>query len=601
MHRGGVDPGDDKMGAARATAPRAREAGTLDWRTVDRALLGIKRSRCALDADEARWLREAEQVRIWNPLGMVSMHDYLERRLAYSPRTAQERMRVARALGALPELTTALANGTFAYSAVRELSRVATPATEAAWIAAATGKSLRQIEELVADHRPGDNPDDPPDPQARTHVVRFELSAETFVLLRQARSLLDDEHGENLADDAFVAALCHGVLDGAPATEPTGRARFQIAMTVCRRCRQGWQEGAGAQIAVGPAAVDRALCDAQHIGSIDGAAPERAYQDIAPSVVRFVWRRDGGRCRIDGCRSARGLELHHIVHRADGGSHDASNLVLACSSCHQAHHAGLLAISGTADRLEVRRFDVAPAHGTHGAAAASFAACTQVRIADGAIGPVSTTSGSASVASPERGRGATRIDAGSEPEQATVAAGGEHRADDVDDLTVAAGCTGDQVQETMVAPERRAHVNTSAAATAGTGHHRGAVTRVTNVHLHGEARTASAATPACRARGSTVAGVIDEHRAHRRVRDDRPARAVATPVSAGARDAHVDAGDKLTFAMLRARAGDALVGLGWKRAVAHRAVADALAAAGGEMTLERLIFESLRRCPVPKA
>jgi len=127
---------------------------------------------------------------------------------------------------------------------------------------------------------------------------------------------------------------------------------------VCARCRHGWQEGAGVQVPVGAAAVERAMCDAQHVGSVDGDVPERAYQDIPPSVARLVWRRDGGRCRVPGCRSARGLELHHLVHRADGGGHDASNLVLACSACHQAHHAGTLTITGTADRLEVRR----PAH-----------------------------------------------------------------------------------------------------------------------------------------------------------------------------------------------------------------------------------------------
>jgi hypothetical protein len=89
--------------------------------------------------------------------------------------------------------------------------------------------------------------------------------------------------------------------------------------------------------------------------AIDGPAPERAHQDIPPSVARFVWHRDGGCCRVPGCRSARGIELHHVVHRADGGSHEALNLILACSSCHGAHHAGRLTISGTADHLEVRR------------------------------------------------------------------------------------------------------------------------------------------------------------------------------------------------------------------------------------------------------
>src|SRR5882757_2571052 len=135
-----------------------------DWQVVDRALRSIKHRRAGLDAEEARWLREAEALQIWKPLGMVSALDYMERVLGYGPRAAQDRLRVARALGTLPQLTAALAHGELPFSAVRELTRVATPATEASWVASATGKNLRQIEELVADHHPGDRPDDPPDP-----------------------------------------------------------------------------------------------------------------------------------------------------------------------------------------------------------------------------------------------------------------------------------------------------------------------------------------------------------------------------------------------------------------------------------------------------
>src|ERR1700733_991136 len=270
MLDGGVEEAMAEISPAPTWAhePPPRNAG-LDWKVVDRALRSIRRRRATLDAEEARWLREAEALQIWRPLGMVSMLDYPERVLGYAPRTGQDRLRVARALGNLPQLTAALSTGELPFSAVRELTRVATPATEASWVAAATDKNLRQIEELVADHRPGDRPDDPPAPEARTHVVRFELSAETFALLRQARTVLDDDHGTNLPDDAFIAALCGAALDEAPQGEPTGRAKFQIAVTVCQRCRQGWQEGAGARVAIDPAAVDRVLCDAQHIGSID--------------------------------------------------------------------------------------------------------------------------------------------------------------------------------------------------------------------------------------------------------------------------------------------------------------------------------------------
>jgi HNH endonuclease len=390
MLREGIEQATIEIEPALTWAPEHRTAARPDWRTVDRALREIGKRRAALDADEARWLREAEALQIWRPLGMVSALDYFERVLGYAPRTAQERLRVARALGALPQLTAALTVGELTFSAVRELTRVATPATEASWIAASRGKNLRQIEGLVADHRPGDRPDDPPDPEARTHVVRFELSAETFARLRQARQVLDDEHGTSLPDDAFIAALCDAVLDRAPGAESTGRAKYQIAVTVCRRCRQGWQEGSGAQIAIDPAAVDRALCDAQHIGSIDGAAPERAHQDIPPSVSRFVWRRDGGRCRVDGCRSSRGLELHHVVHRADGGGHEAGNVVLLCSACHMAHHRGALAISGTAEHLEIRRVEQATPLVNGGYQAAStIASASAVAHAETADVPIS--------------------------------------------------------------------------------------------------------------------------------------------------------------------------------------------------------------------
>ena len=336
-------------------AATCQSAATQDWRVVHQALRSIANRIAGLDAEEARWLREAEALKIWRPLGMVSAIDYMERVLGYAPRTAQDRLRVARALGALPQLTAALAHGELAFSAVRELTRVATPATEDAWIEKAIGKNLRQIEMLVADHHLGDRPDDPKDPAARMHVVRLELTAETFALLRQARQAIDDDHGTSVSEDQLIAKLCAAALDVAPASEQTGRARFQIAVTVCERCGQGWQHGAGAKIAIDAAAVDRALCDAQHIGSIDGAAPERAHQDVSPSVARFVWHRDGGRCRVPGCRSSRGLELHHVVHRADGGGHDANNLVMLCSSCHQSHHAGTLAIRGSAKDLEVER------------------------------------------------------------------------------------------------------------------------------------------------------------------------------------------------------------------------------------------------------
>jgi Holliday junction resolvasome RuvABC DNA-binding subunit len=338
--------------------------GELSWDVVHAQLTKIAKRRAALDADEARWLRHAEALQIWKPLGMVNALDYLERTLGYAPHAAHERLRVARSLAGLPQMELAFAEGRLGFSAVRELTRVATPATEAAWVDAAVGKSLREIEPMVADHQPGDHPDDPPTPELRTRKVSFELPPETYAVFRQAHQVLDDEHGRRLEPHELIDVLARRAIAAAPVSESTGRATFQIAVMQCPCCKQAYQEGGGELVPVGAAVVERAACDAQWIGSIaDGAeARVKASQGIPPATVRFVHRRDHGRCRVPGCRSTRCLEIHHIIHRADGGTNDIWNLILVCSSCHQAHHDGRLAISGTADKLAVVRPAEARSH-----------------------------------------------------------------------------------------------------------------------------------------------------------------------------------------------------------------------------------------------
>jgi hypothetical protein len=334
----------------------ARVDARVDWKRVDRELRAIARKRAALDAEEARWLREAERLQIWRPLGMVSAFDYMERVLGYTPHTARERLRVAKALAELPAIGESFEGGELSFSAIRELTRVATSDTDSEWRDFAIGKTVREIEDSVSSHAPGSRPGDPADPVIRPRILRVELRPDTYARFRQVRTMLSDEKQRHLDDDELIAALCDIALDGASSSsESQGRARYQVSMTVCAHCKQGWQHGGGAKIPVDEAAVERALCDAQRIGSIDGDTPERAHQDIPPKLRRFIWHRDGGRCQTPGCRSTRNLEIHHIEAIVDGGQHVASNCTLRCGSCHHAHHDGRLTITGTApDKLETR-------------------------------------------------------------------------------------------------------------------------------------------------------------------------------------------------------------------------------------------------------
>src|SRR4029079_7240907 len=123
-------------------------------------------------------------------LGYGSFAEYIERLFRYSPRFTLERLRVAEALEELPEIRTQLSDAKVSWSVARELTRVSTPKTESAWLRAAHGRTVREVERLVSGHRPGDEPGDPADPAARRHVLRLELSAEALATFREALAKL---------------------------------------------------------------------------------------------------------------------------------------------------------------------------------------------------------------------------------------------------------------------------------------------------------------------------------------------------------------------------------------------------------------------------
>ncbi len=324
------------------------------WKRVHGELTRLARSKGAYDAEEARWLLEGKRVRVHEPLGYSTFLSYLEHVFGYGPRMAGERLRVAEALVGLPAMNDALASGELCWSAVRELTRVAVPATEAEWIAAARGKSMREVEDMVSGRRPGDRPGDPADMGAKRHVLRLEISGDTLAAFREARRRIDLDVGHSLDDDEAMRMLAHYALGG---PSDTGRAAYQVAMTICEQCGRGTRDGAGRELAVEQPEIEAACCDAQHIGNthVDGV-PGKATQTIPPRIRRLVYRRAHGRCEVPGCRAARFLEIHHIVPRAKGGTHDPSLLILICSAHHLQVHRGALRVSGTApDHLEFGR------------------------------------------------------------------------------------------------------------------------------------------------------------------------------------------------------------------------------------------------------
>jgi hypothetical protein len=318
---------------------------TTDWHVAHERLGSLARMRAGLDEEEGRWLLAAWRQRVHARLGYGSFGEYVGRLFGYGARLVQEKLRVAEALEGLPAMKDALKAGQICWSALRELTRVATAESELDWLASAQGKTVRDVEKLVAGLGPGSRPTDERDPAIARHVLRFEVTGEVLATVREALAKLQRDAGEALDDDAALLLLARAVLEG-PSDE--GRSSYQVALTVCEHCQRAYQQGQGELIEVGPEVLEMASCDAQHVGRVDGAhvgaSSPRAVQDIAPAVRRRVLRRDRGRCQVPTCRHATWVDVHHVVPREEGGGHEPENLVTLCGAHHRALHRGTLAV-----------------------------------------------------------------------------------------------------------------------------------------------------------------------------------------------------------------------------------------------------------------
>jgi hypothetical protein len=350
------------------------------WVLAHEDVLGIARERAGLECREGACLLGALRQRVHQHLGYGGFPEYTDRHLGYGRRTTDDKLRTAQALEHLPELARAQREGRLPPSAIRELARVATAETENAWLEAAAGRRVREVERLVSGRARGDLPTELPRPELERHVLRFDVSAETLAAFRDAIGRIRELAGAPLEDDAALLMMARIVSSSTPprADEPSpshpepanetdvgnehtevkraGRARYQISVFVCERCSGAFQPAGPDLVAISPAMLAAARCDARHDAGSTASAHmgppcmpgTRTTQTIAPSIRRRVLQRAKHRCQIPGCRHTLDLDVHHIVPRADGGGHDPANLIVLCPAHHRANHAGQLLITGTA-------------------------------------------------------------------------------------------------------------------------------------------------------------------------------------------------------------------------------------------------------------
>ncbi len=358
----------------------------LAWTTIDEAIVRLAQQKGALDVEIGRCLLVAQRERVERRLGFGSFVEYVERRLGYDARTTHERLRVARALEALPRLAALLRAGARSWSAVRELTRVATPETEEAWVEASDRMTVRQVEAMVAGHAPGARPEDAPDPLLATHRLVVELSPEELAEWREAAEKIRTELGPAASTREVLRAMVRRELGARPNSE----AGYQTAVTLCAGCERTWMRAGGDAMEVEPAVGDCARCDSEVVGVVEGEGVGEGHADAGagggahvgaadvPDVLRHlvargggralarvfasvigaprsmtpklraaVRTRDRGRCVVPGCRHVRFVDLHHLRWRVDGGANTVENVISLCTQHHARLHAGELAIEGS--------------------------------------------------------------------------------------------------------------------------------------------------------------------------------------------------------------------------------------------------------------
>ncbi len=248
------------------------------WQTIDQTLLGLAARAGDLDAEIGRWLVAAAREGVHRYFGFASLAEYVERRLGFDARTTRERLRVARALESLPEVRRSLASGERPWSAVREITRVATPENESAWVARTDRMTVRQIERLVAGRKPGDDPTDAKDPLLVSRRVAFELEAEAYAEWSEAREAVRRVIGPGASDKEVFRGMCEIALGRRDEAKPG----YQVSLTVCTRCDRTWRQSGPDAIEVPPSVGECAACDAEIVGftCVDEGVAEPA--DAAP-------------------------------------------------------------------------------------------------------------------------------------------------------------------------------------------------------------------------------------------------------------------------------------------------------------------------------
>lgn len=358
-------------------------------------LVGYAGQLAALTARFLELLAEFDTRSAWSGAGILSCAHWLSWRTGMTLRTAQDHVRVSRALTELPLIQAAFGKGELTYSKVRAITRVATPEREPELLNVATSATAEQVERVVRAIRKVErNKPDPEPPIESSGRWKWNYDGSLSVTLRlsaldgaaflagavraeyeRTRTEGDPDVPQNVAEQACVGPDAPKPHRDLWRHVPSNIAPAVLTMADTARTTIHMPHIApGAEVIIhshlacadstgpvplpdphldnGPALTDAETEEAQCCATVSTAVEkggirlrwgrERRYP--TRRLVQYITQRDRT-CRHPGCGRTRYLHIHHVKPWSRNGETDPDNLILLCSTHHRALHRGAFAIT----------------------------------------------------------------------------------------------------------------------------------------------------------------------------------------------------------------------------------------------------------------
>jgi hypothetical protein len=314
-------------------------------------------------------LAEFDRRRLYLPAGFSSLFAYCIEVLRLSEHAAYHRIVAARTARRFPVVLRMLAQASLNLTSVRLLAPHLSAGNHEELFAAASGKSKRELQELLARRFP--QPDVAvsirklPAPRATPEPPRaFTLTGAAVACATLTAAAVESRASAPPSPGVPVLSTLVRIpppLSGhGPVVTPLAPDRYQITFTASAETREKLQLAQDLLRHTIPSGDTAAIIDRALTALLEDLARDKfaattqprasrgtakGSRDIPASVMRAVWVRDLGRCAFvskDGRRcDERGfIEFHHVVPHGVGGPPTESNLELRCKS-HNAYEADL--------------------------------------------------------------------------------------------------------------------------------------------------------------------------------------------------------------------------------------------------------------------